>query len=128
MTEQQFWNLHHKVVYTPKHPNTSKRGQMLKCRLEVEKTLGRYLKLTEVIHHHYLKNGDVFFIICKNTKIHNYIHAHEEAFRYCGNPHWRKCKYCKQYDDPKNLTQPKSGSIYHKSCAADYDYFRKQQC
>lgn len=34
-------------------------------------------------------------------------------------PHWRRCVYCKQYDDPKtnqNLVTTKTGFVFHKPC------------
>ena len=117
MTEQEFHKLYHKRVYAPSHPHIGKSKYTLAHRLEAEKDLGRYLKPKEQVHHHYLANGNVLLIVCKNQRAHTFLHICEEAFRYCGNLCWRKCKFCKQYDDTKNLSVTKL-HIYHKKCAA----------
>jgi len=41
------------------------------------------------------------------------------ALKICGHANWEKCHFCKQYDDPKNLSNNTNG-IYHKLCAAKY--------
>ncbi len=38
-------------VYNPKHPNSSIRGYVKRARIIIEKQLGRYLKIGEVVHH-----------------------------------------------------------------------------
>jgi hypothetical protein len=39
------------LVYQPKHPNCNSNGYIREHRLVVEKSIGRYLTDTEVIHH-----------------------------------------------------------------------------
>ncbi len=37
------------------------------------------------------------------------------ALAACGNSEWRKCKYCKQHDDPDRMAAD-GGSRYHREC------------
>lgn len=43
------------MVYSPEHPNATKRGYMLEHRLVMEQVVGRPLRRHETVHH---KNGD----------------------------------------------------------------------
>ena len=121
MNEKQFSRFYYKPIYVPDHPYASKNGTVLEYRLEVEKAIGRYLTPKEQVHHHYNKDGSVTLIACENQKYHSLLHKREEALRYSGHANWFKCNFCKQYDDPKNLSFPKGGSIYHKLCKNKYE-------
>lgn len=93
------------------------RGPIYEHRLEAEEDLGRFLKPNEIVHHHYLPDGSYYLAVCQNYKEHKEMHICEEAFRYSGHWDWRKCTFCKQYDDPKNLSISSWG-VCHKSCKA----------
>ena len=41
----------YKLIFKPNHPRSSKAGYVYEYRLVAEKALGRYLELTEVLHH-----------------------------------------------------------------------------
>jgi hypothetical protein len=51
----------------------------------------------------------------------------EIALAACGHSNWRKCKHCKQWDDPTNLTisPGENNAPYHKMCAAAYERRRR---
>ena len=115
MNEKQFYSLHHKYKYDSSHLYASKhRSQVFTYRLEVEARIGRYLKPTEQVHHHYNKNGSATLIVCENQAYHGLLHRRERALRYCGHANWERCVFCKQYDDPKNLVIKQQ--VYHKIC------------
>jgi len=38
-------------IYSPDHPSCTKKGYVLEHRLVMEKFIGRYLRLNEIIHH-----------------------------------------------------------------------------
>ncbi len=115
MNRQEFWELHHRRVYNMwRHPNCTKSGTVLDYRLTAETIIGRYLKPTEIIHHHYNKDSSVTLVICENRFYHGLLETRTEALRYCGNANLRKCIYCKQYDYLKNLSIHQQ--IYHIKC------------
>jgi hypothetical protein len=119
MTEEEFWNLHHKRLYVPDHLYCDSQGKVYEYRLEMEKTIGRYLTPKEQVHHHYNKDGSTTLVLCPNQQYHSLLHLRKEALRMCDNADWRKCKYCKQYDNLENMSNGYSG-IYHKECATAY--------
>ena len=122
-TEIEFFNKYHKRIEDQwDHPYCDDRGRVMESRLNMETKIGRYLLPIELVHHHYLPNGDFILFLCKDRKEHKEVHRMEEAERFSGHCDWLKCVFCKQYDDPKNITITPSGK-YHKSC---YSSYRKQ--
>jgi len=119
MLEKHFHIKHHRQITMHDHPNCDKRGKILEHRLEVELAIGRYLTPKEQVHHHYNANGTVILVLCPNQLCHKLLHTREAALRHCGNANWRKCVYCKKYDNLNNMTIS-TQHIYHKSCAAKY--------
>lgn len=65
-------------VYSPDHPNRTKSNYVLKHRLVMEKSIGRYLDKKEVVHH---KNGNRSDNRIKNLELFdtNGQHIKEEA-------------------------------------------------
>jgi len=69
-------------------------------RIKVEGVVGRLLKTTEDVHHH----TDGTLIACESRTYHHLLHRRTKALAACGHANWRKCNYCKEYDDPENMT------------------------
>ena len=122
MTEKEFYALHHQQIYVWNHPYCTKNGTVYGYRLEVEKAIGRYLTPKEEVHHYYNADGSATLILCSNRQYHRLLHLREEALRYCGHANWKKCKFCKQYDDPKNLKDN-----YHNKCHNAYNKNRTEK-
>jgi len=88
--------------------------QRRKYVIKAERALGKPLNsIKHPVHHH---NNEL--VICENKIYHQFLHTRTDALTACGNANWRKCSYCKQYDDPKNLVI--KNHIYHKACANEY--------
>ena len=103
------------VMYFPEHKYSMKGGQILVSRLVAEEALGKPLHPKHPVHHH----SDTQLVICENNMYHKLLHRRTDAFLTCGHANWRKCKFCKQYDDPKNLKDNSSG-VYHNKCHNEY--------
>lgn len=92
------------------------------ARAKATKALGKSLPRKSIVHHfdgtkNNDKNGNL--VLCQDQAYHLLLHIRERAYRDCGNPNFLKCRICKKYDDPENLTILK-GRQYHKKCAAEY--------
>jgi len=124
MNEKEFWRLHHIRVFEPDHPNSHKSGTIYEHRLTVEAVIGRYLNGKELVHHHYNSDGSATLVLCPDQNYHWLLHQRELALKIAGNANFKKCRHCKCYDDPINMSTSK-WAHYHKACANAHDKARK---
>lgn len=89
-------------------------------RFYAEALIGKKLPKGTVIHH---VNGNTIeqaknMVICENQGYHTLLHQRLRALKACGNPTWRKCTYCKQYDAPENMVKANNfcTCLVHKKC------------
>jgi hypothetical protein len=134
---------HNKGIFNPRwkggkikidgYPHTKKlgnhNGYAPDHLLIVETILGKLLPNGAHIHH---VNGDPSdnrnknLVICQNTGYHHFVHRRTRAYFTCGHADWRKCAYCKKYDEPSNLYVNENHHIaWHKRCHADYEHSRR---
>lgn len=114
------------VVQMPGHHRADTRGYVPQHILIAEKALGRDLRLPVEVHHvNEIKsdNAPSNLVICQDRDYHQLLHQRRRALLTCGNANWRKCPYCKYYDDPQFMARRKSGQHYHLECDRD----RQQQ-
>jgi hypothetical protein len=93
--------------------------------LIAEQAIGRKLVRGEVVHHidkNRSNNRKDNLLVC-DAAYHKLIHQRMDAMDACGNPNWRKCVFCKKYDDPKELYIFRT-TVHHKSCKSTYDRIR----
>lgn len=110
------------LILQPDHPKADKKGYVPEHVLVCEKALGKYLPEGAVPHHRNgikTDNRPENLIVCQDQAYHMTVHRRTRAFKSCGHAGWRKCQYCKQYDDPKNLHTACEKS-YHTECRKDY--------
>lgn len=98
--------------------------------LVAERVLGKQMPPKAVVHHvNEIKtdNRPANLVICQDHAYHKLLHQRTDAKKACGNANWRKCGYCKQYDDPSNLYIPKKGMPRHVKCAREYRQKRQSE-
>jgi len=81
-------------------------------RQVAEKALGHPLPPGAIIHHadEDRKNNDPSnLVVCPDNKYHRLIHQRLNSFNASGHYDWRKCPYCKRYDDPENMKKERTG-------------------
>lgn len=92
--------------------------------LVVEKALGHELPAGAEIHHineNRQDNRATNLVVCQNKAYHKLLHVRATALETCGNANFRKCPFCKQYDDPKKMMHNKSSRyFYHATCKNKY--------
>ena len=88
-----------------------------------ENALGHQLPAEAVVHHHNqnrLDNRNKNLVVCENEQYHRLLHVRIAALKACGNPNWRRCYYCKKYDDPANMrVRTDGGGAYHQECSRE---------
>lgn len=90
--------------------------------------MGKELPRKAIVHH---VNGDstdnrnTNLVVCPTQEYHVLLHVRTEALAECGNAALRKCKFCKEWDDPKNLKFSPRNAPYHSTCTNEYSRSRK---
>jgi len=99
-----------------------------------EEALGYPLPKGSEVHHFdedRSNNSRGNLVICQDKAYHKLLHARRRAQLECGNPAWRKCTLCKQYDDPIDMAlwKGRQTSYIHRSCYQQYkrDLVRKHR-
>lgn len=106
-------------------------GPQLMHRIIAEKALGHALPESAVIHHideNRANNDHSNLVICENDTYHKLLHRRQNALDACGNANWRKCAYCKKYDDPLAMhigTGYSTSNTHHIACANEYARAKK---
>jgi len=109
-------------IKTINHPHRDSKGYVMEHILIAEKVLGKYLPINVIVHHineDKTNNKNDNLVVCQDDNYHRTIHKRMKSLKECGNPNWEKCAYCKQYDDPDNLTHYKYNQ-FHKKCRNEY--------
>ncbi len=104
-------------IYMPEHPRSNSSEVYVKESFIIaENALGKPLPKKVVVHHHNTKQ----LVICENQSYHMLIHRRQRALKACGHANWRKCRFCKEYDDPCNLIIHPN-YVHHRKCINLYN-------
>ena len=92
-----------------------------------ENVLGKKLPRGAVVHHvdgNNLNNTNSNLVICQDQRYHVLLHTRQRAVDAGCPPHWRRCHFCKEYDDPELMN--KNGRSYrHLACVVKYNRERQ---
>lgn len=123
-------------IYMPEHPRAH-HGHVCEHVLIAEKALGKPLPPCAIVHHHNGKKDDNKtpgnLVICQDIAYHLLLHQRMRAYKVSGHANWRKCQFCKKYDDPENMRIYNAPShkipiAHHKACLNSYRKKRKEDC
>lgn len=96
------------------------RKTVFEHKIIAERALGKSLPPRAEIHHaneNKLDNRNANLVICPSRAYHSLLHQRLRALEACGNPNWRQCIFCKQYDDPLKMRIPKNRDRpRHRKC------------
>jgi len=114
----------YKGRWIPEHPNASINGNIDEHRLMASKAITKPLPKGVIVHH---VNGGLNggkLVVCQDQAYHLLLHVRERAYRATGDPHKRKCPFCKQWDNPSNMREiiksQRQATYEHKSCRHQY--------
>jgi hypothetical protein len=124
-----------KLVTAKDNPRANTTGQVVEYYLVAERAYGGYLPRGVSIHHvdgDSTNNANNNLVICQDEAYHRLLHRRARALAACGHASWRKCTYCKEYDDESNLAirakvKGKNQEVYHSACRAAWSRERRRQ-
>jgi hypothetical protein len=95
-----------------------------------EEVLGKELPAGAQIHHVNLNPSDnrkCNLVICPSDAYHKLLHQRLRALEACGNPNWRQCNFCHQYDNPEKMFISVRSSC-HRECRRKYENDKYHSC
>ena len=98
---------------------------------DLMRVLGKALPTGAEVHHvneNRADNRHENLVVCPNKAYHKLLHVRMAAMDACGNPNFRKCPFCKEYDSPERMKHnPSSRYYYHAACKQEYRKARSAQ-
>lgn len=101
--------------------NTINGKSVREHRVVAERVLGRPLPHGAVVHHvdeDRANNANINLVICPSAGYHRILHQRMDAMKATGSANYKRCTFCKCYDDPLNMRAEKSGRYVHAKCSA----------
>lgn len=114
-------------IWNPGHPR-SNRNYVMEHILVVEKAIGKFLLPPHEVHHiNEIRkdNRNQNLVACEDSSYHKLLHVRIRAYYYCGHANWRKCVFCKNWDDPVNLIINTQNAAFHRECELENQKVRR---
>ena len=114
------------IMTRSKDNQRSHNGIVPEQILVVEGILGHSLPLPALVHHvdcDRSNNIPTNLVVCQDSAYHVFLHHRTTAKKECGHASWRKCLFCHNYDDPKNMVKDYR-QVIHKACRKEKDHIR----
>lgn len=103
-------------------------GQTREHIVVAELALGKRLPARAVVHHldeDPTNNERSNLVICPNQSYHLLLHQRLRALEACGNANYRRCPFCKTYDDPSLMVACNATMLCHRACRTAKDKQRR---
>lgn len=103
------------LIWKKDHPRADYHGYVPEHILVAETMNGGPLPEGAEVHHKDRNRSNNLtdnLIIFRNHAEHMEIHSRERALKECGNPDYRKCAFCGEWDSPENMVRNKNQSSY----------------
>ena len=119
----------YRILCSRGHHIAYSNGYVPEHTLIAEAVLGKPMPKKAEIHHfdgNRSNNSKNNLVICNDRAYHMLLHMRTTALRECGHAGWRKCYFCKKYDDPNNMyigpptKHGPSGQSRHRTCYNKY--------
>lgn len=110
------------MIYKPTRPGITTNGYIFEHILKAEKVLKKRLPDKAEIHHldgDKSNNSNSNLIICEGRAYHFLLHRRMNALKASNHADWRKCLYCKKWDNPENMYSIHQYA-YHRKCKNEY--------
>jgi metal-responsive CopG/Arc/MetJ family transcriptional regulator len=115
------------TIRMPGHPRVDSHGYVKEHILIIEKAYGINVTSEMEIHHKNENRADnrlENLVLCANVAEHRLLHQKLRALKSCGNENYRKCPFCKKYDNPSNMNEQKhkeyESTYFHSSCRNEH--------
>jgi hypothetical protein len=99
-----------------------------------ERAMGKPLPKGAHVHHvNEIKTDDrnENLVVCQDAKYHQLLHVRARALRDTGDANMIRCRYCKEYDRPENMTiLARGGSAglgQHRRCHTEREVTRQRE-
>lgn len=118
----------HVLVWDPSHRMARDHGYVFEHRAVADDAMGGRLPDGAPVHH---ADGDPAnnepsnLVVCEDNAYHRLLHQRMRAKDACGDPSWRKCNYCGEYDDPANL-RIYAKAVCHAECSRRHNAKRRE--
>jgi hypothetical protein len=110
------------IIVTNKNHPRQRNGYIYEHTMVMEQFLNRQLNDGEYVHHINNNGYDnrIENLLVVTSEEHQLIHFTNKVIRESGTSYKRKCRFCKEYDDPSNMTHCKNEQFKHNNCENEY--------
>lgn len=104
-------------IYDKEHPKVHPGRMIPEAHLIAEAALGKYLPEAVCVWHYDRNAANTKnLVVCQDKKYMQLLRQRLVAHENCGYANYRKCAYCKQYDDPINMVHHTIRGFRHRGC------------
>jgi hypothetical protein len=105
------------LIYDKDHPKVHPGRMIPEAHLIAEAALGKYLPDGAcVLHIDRDASNTKNLVVCQDKKYMQLLRQRLVAYENCGHANYRKCVFCHEYGDPKDMRHHTQRSFRHQDC------------